>query len=104
MRIESNDLKRLLRIGDSCEECPRWGGSDCKGHLQWLCRRIAEAEEAARSPRGVYECFHCGSIGVVWDNDFSYEDYGYYGDGIVQECHCENCGAEITYLISFEEE
>ena len=40
----------------------------------------------------MYECFHCGSISVIWD-----------GEGIIHECHCENCGARITYRISLEE-
>ena len=47
----------------------------------------------------MYECFHCGCRAVIWDCDFSYEDYGYEGDGIVQECHCKHCGARITYMI-----
>ena len=47
----------------------------------------------------MYECFHCGHRAVIWDCDFSYEDYGYEGDGIVQECHCTHCGARITYMI-----
>jgi len=49
---------------------------------------------------GTYECFHCGSQSVVWDCDYDFSDYGYSGEGIVQSCHCENCGAEIMYLIS----
>ena len=47
----------------------------------------------------MYECFHCGHRAVIWDGDFSYEDYGYEGDGIVQECHCTHCGARISYMI-----
>lgn len=31
----------------------------------------------------MYECFHCCKRTVIWDNDFSYEDMGYDGDGIV---------------------
>lgn len=34
----------------------------------------------------MYECFHCGSRGVIWDNDFSFEDFGYEGEGIVHVC------------------
>lgn len=49
----------------------------------------------------MYECFHCGEKTVVWDNDFSFEDMGYDGDGIVHICHCANCGAEIEYRIPF---
>lgn len=52
----------------------------------------------------MYECFHCGARAVIWDADFDFEDYGYDGVGIVQECHCENCGAEITYVIRFDSE
>ena len=47
----------------------------------------------------VYECFHCGCRSVIWDADFSFEDYGYDGEGIIHECHCTKCGAQITYLI-----
>ena len=47
----------------------------------------------------MYECFHCGAKAVVWDADFSFDDYGLEGEGIVQCCHCENCGARIEYLI-----
>ena len=52
----------------------------------------------------MYECFHCGEKAVIWDNDFSFEDYGYEGDGIIHCCHCTNCGAEIEYKISNGEE
>ena len=52
----------------------------------------------------MYECFHCGARAVIWDSDFEYEDCGYEGKGIVQFCHCENCGAEIEYRIPLEEE
>lgn len=47
----------------------------------------------------MYECFHCGARAVIWDCDFSFEDYGYEGNGIVHECHCANCGAQVTYMI-----
>ena len=51
----------------------------------------------------MYEGFHCGEKSVVWDSDFDAEDYGYSFKGIVHECHCSNCGAEITYVINLEE-
>lgn len=51
----------------------------------------------------MYECFHCGALAVIWDSDFSYEDYGYDGEGIIHVCHCTNCGAEIEYRIPIEE-
>jgi len=46
-----------------------------------------------------YQCFHCGQNTVYWSGDFSFEDYGYDGEGIIQECHCYNCGADIRYMI-----
>ena len=47
----------------------------------------------------MYECFHCCQKAVIWDNDFTFEDFGMEGEGIVQVCHCTNCGAEIYYYI-----
>lgn len=52
----------------------------------------------------MYECFHCGSRSVIWDNDFSFEDFGYDGEGIVHVCHCCNCGAHIEYYISLDDD
>lgn len=52
----------------------------------------------------MYECFHCCSKSVIWDADFTGEEFGYEVDGIVHVCHCENCGAEITYYIPISEE
>lgn len=52
----------------------------------------------------MYECFHCCARAVVWDADFSFDDFGYEGEGIVHMCHCANCGAEIEYRVSVEDE
>ena len=52
----------------------------------------------------MYECFNCCTNGVVWDNDFSFDEMGYEGEGIVHICHCANCGAEIEYRVPIEEE
>jgi len=52
----------------------------------------------------MYECFHCGSKSVIWDGDFSFEDYNMDGDGLIHECHCTKCGAMITYMIPFDNE
>ena len=35
---------------------------------------------------------------------FDAEDYGYEEPGIVHECHCENCGAQITYFVPLNAE
>lgn len=57
-----------------------------------------------RNTSGMYECFHCGRRAVIWQSDFTFEDYGYEGEGLVQNCLCTNCGAWIEYMISFEDE
>ena len=51
----------------------------------------------------MHECFHCGAIAVIWDADFSFEDYGMLGDGIVHACHCTNCNAQIEYYIAINQ-
>lgn len=38
----------------------------------------------------MYECFNCGERTVSWDSDFSFDDYGLEGDGIVHVLHCNN--------------
>lgn len=49
-----------------------------------------------------YECFNCGHKTVYWSADFDFADYGYEGEGIIHECRCYNCGAEITYAVPAE--
>ncbi len=46
-------------------------------------------------------CWFCGNE-LIWGADFSPEDYGYEGDGIVATFSCSCCGAtfEGTYLTS----
>ena len=51
----------------------------------------------------MFECFNCLSRSVIWDADFSFEDFGYEGEGFVHICHCTRCGAEIEYRISYDE-
>ena len=51
----------------------------------------------------MYQCFHCLSYSVIWDSDYSLEDMGWEGEGIVHLCHCAECGAEITYVLRFDE-
>lgn len=69
--------------------------------LDWAMNFIRQKTDKKGS---AYECFHCGADAVYWNNDFSLEDYGYEGEGIVHCCTCGNCGAEIEYVIRFDEE
>lgn len=52
----------------------------------------------------MYECFHCLSQSVIWDCDYTFEDFGYEGEGLIHICHCANCGAEIEYVIRLNNE
>ena len=63
-----------------------------------------EADKEARQLGGLFECFHCGARAVGREGDFTYEDLGYEGHGLVQFCSCQNCGAQIEYDIPTEEE
>lgn len=47
----------------------------------------------------MYECFHCCTRGVIWDADFDFSDYGIEGEGVINVCHCVNCGAHIEYYV-----
>ena len=47
----------------------------------------------------MYECFHCLARAVIWQSDFTFEDFGMEGEGIVHVCECSSCGAEIYYYI-----
>lgn len=52
----------------------------------------------------MYSCFHCLNRTVIWDADFTFEDCGYEGEGIVHMCHCIHCGAQIEYRIPINDE
>ena len=65
-----------------------------------MCGSVEEDDEGDEY---MYECFHCGSMSVIWDADFSFEDYGYEGEGIVHNCHCTHCGAQIQYMIRLDD-
>ena len=52
----------------------------------------------------MFECFNCLQKAVVWECDYDFSDFDYEGEGIVHICHCANCGAEIEYRVSTEED
>lgn len=49
------------------------------------------------------KCFNCLKDSVIWQNDFSFEDFGKEGEGIVHTFTCMNCGAEIYYFVPLGE-
>lgn len=38
-------------------------------------------------------CWFCGVGKLIWNVDFSFEDYGLEGEGIVAILTCSECGA-----------
>lgn len=52
----------------------------------------------------MFECMHCGVRALIWNGDFSFEDYGLEGEGIIHECTCSNCGAQATFKIAIPDE
>lgn len=48
-------------------------------------------------------CWFCGNK-LIWDNDFSYEDYGRDEEGIVTVLHCPRCNATWEGYLDLEEE
>ena len=96
--IDANKLKKEF-------DPEKW--KDCEFSpeaVQYIIDHAPTMNVVNKERRGIYECFNCGAYEVVWDCDYEFEDYGYEGEGIIHECHCENCGAQITYYISFNEE
>lgn len=63
----------------------------------WCYERKEKCYE--RKVGDMYHCFHCGKKTVIWDNDYSFEDYCLEGEGVVHELHCTECGATITYYV-----
>lgn len=51
-------------------------------------------------------CWHCGSK-MIWQSDFSYEDFGYpkdVKDGIVTILVCSECAAYAEVYLPFDGE
>ena len=49
------------------------------------------------------KCWFCKED-LIWQNDFSFEDYGIETDGIVTVLYCPNCEAMWEGYLKFEEE
>lgn len=47
-------------------------------------------------------CWHCKNE-LIWSNDFSYEDYGLEGEGIISVLHCSGCNAMVEVYLSLDE-
>ena len=94
-------LKNILsETASACESCGKRLKCDENAcpifRIEKMCLDVIE-------PRGTYQCFHCLSNTVCWDSDYDFEDFGLDGEGIVQCCHCSNCGADIQYIIPLDD-
>ena len=48
-------------------------------------------------------CHFCGEK-VIWGADFSYEDFGLDGEGIIATLSCSKCPASYEAYLPLEEE
>ena len=49
-------------------------------------------------------CPNCNQPQLIWQSDFSADEYGYDVDGIVTEYHCANCEADVTVFVPEKKE
>ena len=49
------------------------------------------------------DCYYCGGP-LCWDCDFTFEDCGYEGEGLVSILHCMKCGANVEYTLRYDKE
>lgn len=49
------------------------------------------------------QCWFC-STEMIWQSDFSFEDYGFDGEGMVAVLSCPKCGCTAEFSLSDEEE
>lgn len=52
----------------------------------------------------MYQCFHCLNNSLVWQSDYSFEDFGYDGEGIVHILICSKCNSEVEYRVPLNKE
>ena len=94
--INADALMDDLRIYDDCDVCPRYKNG-CKGHLQWLCKRIKNAPtfelptiDPVKHGKWIkisdrnYKCSVCGAWWTV-DRDSTMKDFAF----------CPSCGASM---------
>ena len=48
------------------------------------------------------KCYFCDDE-LIWGNDYSFENYGYEGEGIVSTLTCSNCGADAEFSSKINE-
>lgn len=76
--------------------------SNCKFCKNKLCSKKKikiKNGRCNRYPNSVSTCFHCGGNSVIWSGDFSFEDYGIEGEGIIHILTCSDCSCEIEYKV-----
>lgn len=49
------------------------------------------------------KCWFCNGE-LIWGADFSYEDYGFDGEGIIASLNCSNCNATFEGYLDLDNE
>lgn len=92
MEMIEDGCRRAQEDGECYKTCPFF--STCIDHcppFTWGTR-----EQPKRGHIG--RCFNCGAP-VYWSADFTLEDFGEDGDGLVQLSTCSKCGAEYQMTL-----
>ena len=61
-------------------------------------------EETKKFDGGYGLCPRCQQSSLIWGGDFTYEDYGMDGEGLVSNYTCPVCGSYIEVFTSYPEE
>ena len=104
MRMIDSDIL-LKKVTDDINGLAKQGKDEAVKALNEVVQYIKQGEEKT-PPDEVWidRCFNCRGHNICWDNDFTFEDYGIDGEGLVHVLHCMDCGAEIEYYCREGEE
>lgn len=64
---------------------------------QWLIAKDYFKDNFEELERKQMSCYNCGGQ-LIWNNDFTYEDYGREGDGIVAVLSCEDSDCDVDLV------
>lgn len=65
---------------------------------------MEKKEETKKFDGGYGLCPRCQESSLIWGGDFTFEDYGMDGEGLVSNYICPVCGSYIEVFTSYPEE